>query len=280
MIHVTGRTLPEAYHRALWALAFSNQRPYSFGCDSELVPCPDYKTKMLEAPISFTAEEADAEPFISRIYPGGPYELQQYIMEVRDGILDFMVGAAPNVWEYTYHQRIGDQLLFVMDELKRNPWSRRAVVDIRDKYEDQKTEHPACLQHMQFTIRDGKLHLFVLMRSNDAFNAAFMNAVAFITLQKEMAEELGVGVGSYAHTANSFHVYEKDLTRFSKAVAELEKRLDRDLTYKFKGFYDKLMADEVPAIMQMVAEQKKKIQPCDSTRTDAGPIRLSRKHRL
>ncbi|MEG2406886.1 MAG: thymidylate synthase, partial [Clostridiales bacterium] len=160
--------------------------------------------------MTFYVENALAEPRLSRCFIGGHHELQQYVMEVCDGILDFMIGKGENVWEYTYHDRIKDQIDFVVKELHNNPNSRRAIIDVRDNSVDMFNDHPACLQNIMVMIRDNKLDMKVLMRSNDATEATFMNAFAFIQLQKLIATMLKVGIGNYTHTANSFHCYEKD----------------------------------------------------------------------
>ena len=51
-----------------------------------------------------------AEPMIHRDFPGGFEELQEYVMEVCDGIKDHLVrdpnDAGDTRWEYTYHQRL------------------------------------------------------------------------------------------------------------------------------------------------------------------------------
>lgn len=244
------KTLPQAYHLALLEL-------YKYG---RTVPCPDYNQSMLEESMTMVVINPVAEPCISRIFPGGHHELQQYTMEICDGILDFMIGKADNVWEYTYHSRIGSQLDFVINELRRNPESRRAVIDIRDNQIDQNNNHPACLQHIQFMIRDNMLEMYVTMRSNDAFEATFMNAFGFIALQKKVASELNVGVGRYEHRANSFHVYEKKMKQFEKAIDKIVSLGydSEELTYEYDGFYDELMEEEVPNIMAMVDEQKRK----------------------
>ena len=70
-------------------------------------------------------------------------------------------------------------------------------------------------------IRDGKLNLQVVMRSNDAAEATFMNAFAFISLQERVAKNLNVPVGTYTHTANSFHVYSKDFNLLKHFVDRL-----------------------------------------------------------
>lgn len=243
---VEGRTLPEAYHQALVCLAE----------EGELTECPAYDSETKECAMTFQVAEPLAEPRLSRCFIGGHHELQQYVLEVCDGILDFMIGRGEHVWEYTYHDRIKDQLPFVIGELKRDPASRRAVIDVRDNSVDMYNDHPACLQHIMFMIRHNKLDMKVLMRSNDATEATFMNAFAFICLQERVAQELGLAVGSYTHTANSFHSYKKDWELLDNYVKRIKE--GQEITYRYQGFYDELMREEIPAIMSMVAEQKKK----------------------
>jgi thymidylate synthase len=105
MYYVEGETLPQAYHKAL----------YTLNKNGQVYPCPDYNTTMKELPMTFYVEQAAKEPFISRLFPGGHHELQQYTMEICDGILDFMIGAGENVWEYTYHQRFAFQLPWIIE---------------------------------------------------------------------------------------------------------------------------------------------------------------------
>ena len=119
------RTLPKAYHRALWLLK-------TYGVET---PCPDYNTTQKEISLTMFVEEPLAEPMISRLMIGGPRELEQYRQEILDGILDFEIERGN--WTYTYHDRMVNyhginQVRFVIDELRRNPYSRRAVIVIRD----------------------------------------------------------------------------------------------------------------------------------------------------
>jgi thymidylate synthase len=192
---------------------------------------------------------------ISRLFIGGHADLEQYRQEMLDGILDFRIGHG---WDYTYHNRIQEQLPFIYEELRRNPDSRRAVVDVRDWRADTKhgNTSPACLQHMQFFIRDNKMHLKVLMRSNDAPEATFMNMFAFIMLMKRVADELGVGIGTYTHRANSFHCYEKDFKLMEGYMRGIER--GENITYEYDGFYDELMEEAKPEIAEKVRQLKER----------------------
>lgn len=231
---VCGYTLPDTYHDALKVLSASSDGEISI-------------TMKVTNPL--------AEPRISRFFPGGPGDLERYRQEMIDGILDFEVENGN--WQYTYHQRYSKWIDFVVWDLKRDPNSRRAVISVRDNESDAYSNDPACLQHIQFMIREGKLNMYVLFRSNDAVRASFMNAFALIELQKLVADKLGVPVGEYTHRANSFHVYPE-----SKATLDgYLKRIysGEDLTFNYEGEWDALMEESKTNINKMVEEQKQKV---------------------
>lgn len=245
-IHVTGETLPEAYHEALKKLWALGER-----CD-----CTDWHTRAIELSMTMTVLHPLQEPMISKFFIGGQKELQQYCMEMLDGILDFEVEKGK--WAYTYHQRYADQYDFVVSELRRNPDSRRAVMTIRDKDADMGSDDPACLQHIQYFIRNGKLDCMVLFRSNDACKATFMNAFALIMLQKRIADELSVGVGIYVHRANSFHCYERDYKNLNTFARRLAVDPDFESTYNYVGDWKDEMDDCIPEILGEVEELKRR----------------------
>ena len=248
-ILVHGNTLPEAYHRAILALRE----------EGELFSCKDWDQDQRELSMTFVAQTPLAEPMISKLYIGGARELQQYTMEILDGILDFKIGDG---WAYTYHDRMFnhrgfDQIAFAINELRRSNDSRRAVAIIRDNDVDASNDDPACLQHLQYFIRNDALHCKVLMRSNDATKASFMNAFAFVMLQKRIADTLGLPVGSYTHRANSFHCYEKDFKLLEQYAKGIKTQDILALTYRYDDFYKELMEDAIPEINQQVAELRK-----------------------
>jgi thymidylate synthase len=242
-LFITRASLPDAYHAALAALHANHDE----------TPCPDYDTRQKEASVTFVAENPLQEPMISKLFIGDPRSLEQYRQEILDGILDFEVERGN--WDYTYHQRMEKQIPWVIDELRRNPDSRRAVATIRSE-SDLVSHSPACLQHIQYMIRGGALHCKILFRSNDATKATFMNAFALVMLQKRIAGELGLPVGSYTHRANSFHVYERDYDMFDGYVRRIAQ--GGSLAYRYEGEWDEMMEDAKPEIAQMVEELKKR----------------------
>jgi len=240
---VIGETLPDAYHKALVALD-------KYGTVSD---CTDWNTKQKEVSMTIVVEHPLQEPMISKCFIGGPIELQQYVMEMLDGVLDFEVEKGN--WNYTYHQRYASQYQFVIDELRRNKNSRRAVMTIWDPLKDKYSSDPPCFNHCQFLIRDEKLHMKVLFRSNDACKATFMNAFALIQLQERIAGELGVDVGTYTHRANSFHCYERDFKLLDGYVKRIGS--DDELTFDYIDEWQEDMEDAIPIIMERIDELKK-----------------------
>lgn len=250
---VRGLSLPKAYHAALAELWESGS----------VVTDAHHYTRCIELAMTMVVLDPLREPMISKCVPCGAMDLEQYRLEMLDGIMDFCIKRG---WGYTYHNRMTDyigrskklnQVEFVIDELRNDPTSRRAVIDVRNNQEDKYSNDPACLQHLQFCIRDGALDCFVLFRSNDAVKACFMNAFALIQLQKRIADELGVPVGTYTHRANSFHAYERDW----KLLRSYYERIDRkeDLTYRYIGDWDEMMEEARPDIMRKVEELRGRI---------------------
>ena len=246
-ILVSGKSLPAAYHAALKALSEKG----------EICDCADYNTRQRECSLTMVVEDPLSEPFISRLFIGGAKELQQYRREMLDGILDFEIERGN--WAYTYHSRMAEQIPLVIADLQRNPSSRRAVIDIRDWHHDfaPGNENPACLQHIQYFIREDALHCRVLFRSNDACKATFMNAFALICLQERIASELGVKMGSYSHRANSFHCYEKDFPMLEGYVKRIDSADDiDDITYSYEDDWKDMMLAADPEIDAMIEELK------------------------
>ena len=109
-----------------------------------------------------------------------------------------------------YGYRIGDQLERVIDLLKRSPDTRRAVLQIWDHGKDLAKDGKdlPCNDMVFLKIRDGRLHMSVLCRSNDMLWGAYgANVVQFSFLQEYIARSVGVELGAYHQYSDSFHVY-------------------------------------------------------------------------
>ena len=106
-----------------------------------------------------------------------------------------------------------DQLRYVVETLRNEPTSRQALITIHDPAKDSllglKTRDIPCTRSLHFMIVDGKLNLYVWMRSNDfIWGAQAVNIPNFTLMQQYVAKILNVPMGSYFHVVDNFHFYE------------------------------------------------------------------------
>ena len=216
-----------------------------------------------------------AEPRIHRAFPGGLEDLEKYRAEVLYGVHDHWIDPAAGKWEYTYHERLRaydvpargvyDQLAAAIERLKAVPHTRRAEAVTWQVWNDMNIDDPACLQRMWFRISDGRLHMNIHIRSNDAFKAAFMNMYAFTELQRALASEVGVQPGEYMHIADSFHIYGSYFEEFEGFLKTVETRPpeQRVFTSDFaRDFFldgcDALLAEkDLPEEKRAIVEKRK-----------------------
>ncbi len=230
-----------------------------------------------DATMLITVLDPMAEPMIHKDFPGGFEDLQEYVMEVCDGIKDHLVrdpsDPSDTRWEYTYHQRLfgygtesgkfTDQIDMLVRKLAEAPHTRRAQAVTWKVWEDNECYDPPCLQSIWARVLevDGApvLSMNVRFRSNDAYKAAFMNIFALVQLQRLIAsavsKKLGteVRVGRYCHLADSYHIYGSYFAEFStRFLGALDKRTFEQRTARFEDVRD-IMEEARPAILAKVA---------------------------
>lgn len=157
-----------------------------------------------------------------------PFAIGEWLwhMEGRDD-LEMIQYYAPSYDKYSddgkklngaYGPRIKRSLLKIVDVLKKDPDSRRAVVPIYGK-EDAGLDSKdiPCTIGFQFLIRNNKLDMIVNMRSNDIFLGFPYDTFNFTMWQEYVACKLNLEIGTYTHIANSLHFYEKDREKIIKA---------------------------------------------------------------
>lgn len=111
-----------------------------------------------------------------------------------------------------------DQLLAAVDELRRDPESRRVVLAMWDPDADlgrNKKDLP-CNTHIYLDIVKDCLNMTVCNRSNDLFWGMLGSNIVHMTmLQELLALAIGVGVGVYRVFTNNLHVY-PEMPRFKE----------------------------------------------------------------
>lgn len=101
-----------------------------------------------------------------------------------------------------------NQLQNVIQLLEKDRTSRRAVIQLFDATDiTERFKSIPCTCTLQFLVRDRRLHMFVAMRSNDAFLGLPHDIFSFTMLQEFVARAIGVELGEYKHCAGSLHLY-------------------------------------------------------------------------
>jgi thymidylate synthase len=276
VLHVSGRTLAEAYERALVALGEGGIRmrtQYDRPGDPESI----------DATMDITVEEPWSDPMIHKAFPGGIEDLREYVMELsgaKDHWVKNLDDPADTRWEYTYHQRLADwgtwrqrapresgrpgtgvdQVAAVVGKLAREPHSRQAQMITWMPTVDPQAYDPPCLQSLWYRlIDDGDawyLNCNVRFRSNDAWGASFMNLFGFTHFNRALIgdplqERLGrrVELGRLNWHADSYHLYGKDQKDFR------ERFLARRASAPFEDRVYRFFSPEIQEIWQEAGEQ-------------------------
>ena len=127
---------------------------------------------------------------------------------------------------YAYGERMrvrkGDQIGFLIEQLKEKPHSRSMVVDLWDVEKDWfgRPESPPCLTQAWFRMFQGKLCLTVSYRSNDMYGAWIKNVTGDRLLQSYVAQEAGVPLGSTTIISYSAHIYEHDFAQIDSLLKQ------------------------------------------------------------
>lgn len=113
-------------------------------------------------------------------------------------------------FSYTYNERLHESLPKVIRELKKNSSTRQAVLPIFWDSDLDKLGGKArvpCSLFYQFIIREGKLHIVYMIRSNDVGTHFAYDIWLAITLQEYVAKKVGVKKGSFYYFGVSLHSY-------------------------------------------------------------------------
>ncbi len=100
-----------------------------------------------------------------------------------------------------------DQIQYVLDELKKNPYSRRLVVTAWEPGNATQSKLPPCHYSYAFNVSDGKLNCHLTQRSGDIALGIPFNLAAYSILTQIIAQEAGLELGFFAHTIIDAHIY-------------------------------------------------------------------------
>ncbi len=104
-----------------------------------------------------------------------------------------------------------DQISWVLNEIRRNPDSRRLIVSAWNVPDIGTMRLPPCHCLFQFHVADGRLSCQLYQRSADIFLGVPFNIAGYALLTHMMARASGLEPGDFVHTLGDAHLYANHL---------------------------------------------------------------------
>lgn len=104
-----------------------------------------------------------------------------------------------------------DQLSWLVEEIRKNPSSRRLIVTGWNPREASLVALPPCHTLFQFYVSRGRLSCQLYQRSGDVFLGVPFNIASYALLTSVVARVTGLVPGEFIHTLGDAHLYENHL---------------------------------------------------------------------
>ncbi len=141
-----------------------------------------------------------------------------------EGDLGPVYGKQWRSWEGLDGREI-DQIRWVVDEIKRNPDSRRLIVSAWNVSDLPRMALMPCHTLFQFYVADGKLSCQLYQRSGDIFLGVPFNIASYALLTHMVAQVCGLGVGDLVHTLGDAHLYSNHFEQAREQLARTPRGL-------------------------------------------------------
>ena len=123
-----------------------------------------------------------------------------------EGELGPVYGKQWRSWEGANGETV-DQITWLIDEIKRNPDSRRLVVSAWNPVDLPQMALSPCHCLFQFYVADGKLSCQLYQRSADSFLGVPFNIASYALLTMMVAQVCNLELGDFIHTFGDLHLY-------------------------------------------------------------------------
>ncbi len=100
-----------------------------------------------------------------------------------------------------------DQLRQVVEQIQRNPDSRRLIVTAWNPADVERQALPPCHTLFQFYVAEGRLSCQLYQRSADIFLGVPFNIASYALLTMMMAQATGLKPGDFVHALGDAHLY-------------------------------------------------------------------------
>jgi thymidylate synthase len=158
----------------------------------------------------------------------------------QDGDLGPVYGAQWRSWPGPDGGTI-DQMAWVVDQIKRDPNSRRLIVSAWNPADIESMALPPCHTLFQFYVAEGRLSCQLYQRSADIFLGLPYNISSYALLTMMIAQVTGLQPGELVHTLGDAHLYSNhfeqarlQLGRQPRPLPRMELNPDRQSLFDFR----------------------------------------------
>lgn len=161
-----------------------------------------------------------------------------------NGDLGPVYGAQWRSWKST-DGRVIDQITSVIEQIKKNPDSRRLIVSAWNVGEIDKMALAPCHTFFQFYVANGKLSCQLYQRSADFFLGVPFNIASYALLTMMVAQVCDLKLGDFVHTFGDTHLYsnhiEQTMLQLSREprklpVMKINPAVKNIFDFKFEDF--------------------------------------------
>jgi thymidylate synthase len=138
----------------------------------------------------------------------------------KDGNLGPVYGSQWRSWKGA-DGKTTDQIAHVIEQIKKNPDSRRLIVSAWNVGEIPNMALPPCHAFFQFYVANGKLSCQLYQRSADIFLGVPFNIASYALLTMMIAQVCDLKLGDFVHTLGDAHLY---TNHFDQAKEQLSRK--------------------------------------------------------
>jgi thymidylate synthase len=118
-----------------------------------------------------------------------------------------------------------DQIAALIEQIRKNPSSRRLIVTGWNPKEADQVELPPCHTLFQFYVQDGELSCQLYQRSGDIFLGVPFNIASYALLTRMIAQVCGLAPGDFVHTLGDAHLYRNHFEQAREQLARTPRPL-------------------------------------------------------
>ena len=123
--------------------------------------------------------------------------------------------------------RVVDQMSWVVDEIRRNPDSRRLIVSAWNVADLPRMALQPCHTMFQFYVVGGRLSCQLYQRSADIFLGVPFNIASYALLTQMVAQVTGLKPGDFVHTLGDAHLYSNHCEQAREQLAREPRALPK-----------------------------------------------------